>query len=122
MKCKLDENLGNVGRDFLTAAGHDVATVSMQCLGGSPDASLFEACRAEGRVLVTLDRDFGEILWFAPEDSAGIAIHDCRGRLSPITILARIKELAALLETESIDGQLWIVEPGRVRVHERRTP
>lgn len=78
--------------------------------------------RTEGRVLITLDRDFGEILRFVPEDSAGIAVLDCRGRLSPTTILARIKELATLLETESIDGQLWIVEPGRVRVHERRDP
>lgn len=120
MKCKLDENLGDIGRDVLAAAGHDVATVAMQGLSGSNDASLFQVCRTEGRVLITLDRDFGEILRFAPEDSAGIAVLDCRGRLSPTTILARIKELAALLETESIDGQLWIVEPGRVRVHERR--
>jgi predicted nuclease of predicted toxin-antitoxin system len=120
MKCKLDENLGDIGRDVLAAAGHDVATVAMQGLSGSLDTSLFDVCRAEGRVLVTLDRDFGEILRFAPEDSAGIAILDCRGRLSPRAILARVKELVALLETRSIDGQLWIVEPGRVRVHERR--
>jgi predicted nuclease of predicted toxin-antitoxin system len=120
MKCKLDENLGDIGRDVLAAAGHDVATVAMQGLSGSDDASLFQVCGAEGRVLITLDRDFGEILRFAPEDTAGIAILDCRGRLSPKAILARIKALVALLATESIDGRLWIVEPGRVRIHERR--
>jgi predicted nuclease of predicted toxin-antitoxin system len=120
MKCKLDENLGDLGRDLLTASGHDVSTVAMQGLSGSADDTLYQACRAEDRVLITLDRDFGEILRFAPEDTAGIAILDCRGQLSPTSILARIKELAALLEIESIDGQLWIVEPGRVRIHERR--
>jgi hypothetical protein len=73
-------------------------------------------------VLITLDRGFGEILRFAPEYTAGIAVLDCRGRLSPKAILARIRELAALLEREAIDGQLWIVEPGRIRVHERRDP
>ena len=81
---------------------------------------LYEACRAERRVLITLDRDFGEILRFAPEDTAGIAILDCRGRLSPESILARVEELAALTAIEPIDGRLWIVEPGRARVHERR--
>jgi predicted nuclease of predicted toxin-antitoxin system len=120
MKCKLDENLGDLGRDLLTASGHDVSTVAMQGLGGSADVALYETCRAEDRVFITLDRDFGEILRFAPEDTAGIAILDCRGRLSPANILARIRELAALLDVESIDGQLWIVEPGRVRIHERR--
>ena len=120
MKCKLDENLGDLGRDLLTVAGHDVSTVAMQGMSGGSDVSLYEACRAEGRVLITLDRDFGEVLRFPPEDPAGIIILDCHGRLSPTAILARISELAALVETQMIDRQLWIVEPGRVRVHERR--
>ena len=29
MKCKLDENLGDLGRDLLITAGHDVATVAL---------------------------------------------------------------------------------------------
>ena len=120
MKLKLDENLGELGRDVLTARGHDVSTVVMQRMSGSADVALYEACRIEGRVLVTLDRDFGEVLRFPPEDSAGIAILDCRGRLSPSTVLARINELALVLAIQSISGQLWIVEPGRVRVHEKR--
>jgi hypothetical protein len=44
MKCKLDENLGDVGRDALTAAGHDVATVAAlsrdACVSMSGAASL----------------------------------------------------------------------------------
>jgi hypothetical protein len=117
---KLDGNLGDLGRDVLTAQGHDVSTVAAQQMSGNPDNALYEVCRSEGRVLVTLDRDFGEVLRFPPEDTGGIAILDCRGRLSRGTILARIRELAALLEVEKISGRLWIVEPGRVRVHEKR--
>src|SRR5262245_9824240 len=120
MKLKLDENLGELGRDLLIDAGHDVSTVAIQRMSGSHDLALYEACQAEGRVLVTLDRDFGEVLRFPPENTAGIAILDCRGQLSPGTVLARIKELAVLLEVQAIEGQLWIVEPGRVRVHENR--
>ena len=86
MKCKLDENLGDLGRELLAAAGHDVSTVGMQGMSGSGDAALYEACRVEGRILITLDRDFGEVLRFPPEDTAGIAVLDCRGRLSPATI------------------------------------
>jgi predicted nuclease of predicted toxin-antitoxin system len=120
MKLKLDENLGELGRDLLTAEGHDVSTVAMQRLSGSLDDALYEACRSEGRALITLDRDFGEVLRFPPEGTAGIAILACRGRLSPANILARIEDLAALLATESISGRLWIVEPGRIRIHATR--
>jgi predicted nuclease of predicted toxin-antitoxin system len=120
MKLKLDENLGELGRDMLTAQGHDVSTVAKQGMSGSQDAALYQVCRSEGRVLITLDRDFGEVLRFPPENTPGIAILSCRDRLTPTTILARIKNLAAMLQHQSIDGQLWIVEASRVRVHEKR--
>ena len=35
-------------------------------------------------------------------------------------ILARVTEFAALLKTRPIDHELWIVESGRVRIHERK--
>jgi hypothetical protein len=87
---------------LLTAQGHDVSTVAMQGMGGRTDVALYEACRIEGRVLITLNRDFGEVLRFPPEHSAGIAVIDCRGRHSPSTILARIKR-ACLGAGDSVD-------------------
>jgi predicted nuclease of predicted toxin-antitoxin system len=120
MRCKLDENLGDLGSDLLTASGHDVSTVAQQGMGGSSDLELYETCKREDRVLITLDRDFGEVLRFPPEDMRGIVVLHCRGRLSPAAILARLRELATFAAARSIDRELWIVEPGRVRVHERR--
>jgi Domain of unknown function (DUF5615) len=70
-------------------------------------------------VLVTLDRDFGQIIRFPPAVTAGIVVLECKGRLSPAIILARLTELATLLRSRPIDHELWIIEPGRVRIHER---
>ena len=119
MKFKLDENLGNTGRDLLEADGHDVMTVADQTLSGAPDERLYEVCRDERRVLVTLDHDFGHVMRFPPEATAGIVVLECKGRLSPATIRARMAELATVLRTNPIDRQPWIVEPGRVRIHQR---
>jgi predicted nuclease of predicted toxin-antitoxin system len=118
MKIKLDENLGMLGKSLLEADGHDVMTVAEQHLSGTGDESLYRHCRDEGRVLVTLDH--GQTIRFSPESTPGIAVIECSGRLSPSLILARIAELASMLRTRPIGGQLWIVEPGRIRIHESK--
>src|SRR3954451_19206719 len=99
MKIKLDENLVLLGKSLLEADGHDVMTVAEQELSGVEDERIYKVCRDEGRVLVTLDHDFGHTLRFPPEASAGIVVLECKGRLSSPTILARITEFAALLRT-----------------------
>jgi predicted nuclease of predicted toxin-antitoxin system len=120
MKIKLDENLGSIGVSLLESEGHDVKTIAEQRMSGATDEQVYETCRDESRVLVTLDRDFGQILRFPPEPTAGIVVLECKGRLSPAMILARLTELAALLTSRPIDHELWIIEPGRVRIHERK--
>jgi predicted nuclease of predicted toxin-antitoxin system len=120
MKIKLDENLGLLGKTLLEADGHDVMTITEQHLSGVADVSIYEVCRHEGRVLVTLDHDFGHTLRFPPEATAGIVVIECKGRLSPAVILARVRELIALLRTRPIDRELWIIEPGRIRIRERK--
>jgi predicted nuclease of predicted toxin-antitoxin system len=74
LKVKLDENLGSRAIELFRESGHEVSTVSEQNLGGASDDGLIEACRAEGRVLVTLDLDFSNVLRFPPERYAGIAV------------------------------------------------
>ncbi len=117
MKIKLDENIGSRGSELLAERGHDVSTVRDQGLSGSPDERIFEVCAAEGRVLVTLDRDFGEVLRFPPDESAGVVILDLGPRASPRRLLDRLKEILAVAQEQDVRGSLWIVEPGRVRIH-----
>jgi predicted nuclease of predicted toxin-antitoxin system len=64
MKIKLDENLGRQGAQFLRDGGCDLTTVPEQDLCSCTDASLIEICRNEGRVLISLDKDFADTLRF----------------------------------------------------------
>jgi hypothetical protein len=95
-------------------------TVRDQGLSGADDDSICRVVGAEGRVFITLDRDFGEVLRFPPEATAGIVVLAASGRLSKSIIQSRIADLLAVLDTEPLNGSLWIVEPGRIRVHQKR--
>lgn len=117
MRIKLDENIGRRGLELLMNAGHDVMTVRDQGLQGATDDRVFEACRIEGRVLITLDRDFGQILRFPPSGTLGVVILNLGPRPGPQALIERIKSFLAVLASRPLTGRLWIVEPGQVRIH-----
>lgn len=117
MKLKLDENLGLRGKGLLVQAGHDVVTVHEQGLPGASDEALFSICAGERRALITLDRGFGHVLRFPPQQSAGIVVIQHSAPLSGAALLDRLQDFLSLLELNPLDGKLWVVEPGRVRIH-----
>jgi predicted nuclease of predicted toxin-antitoxin system len=117
MKLKLDENLDARLVSVLRQSGHDVATVREQGLMGIDDQALYAHCKSETRILVTLDLDFASILRYPPGTSSGIVVFRAPDDLRP-TLRILMATLIGALVKASPAGQLWIVEPGRVRVHE----
>ena len=115
LQIKLDENLGLRGRQLLADAGHDVATVSEQGLTSAPDEELIAVCRRERRCLVTLDLDFSNPFVFPPVDYAGIAVIRLPRWPSPDDLYAAVSTLVTALESDEIEGKLWIIERHRVR-------
>jgi predicted nuclease of predicted toxin-antitoxin system len=57
-----DENVPLPSVDALSAAGHDVAAVARKH-PGLADPRIFEQARREDRILITFDRDFGELVF-----------------------------------------------------------
>jgi predicted nuclease of predicted toxin-antitoxin system len=86
---------------------------------GADDKTIYQACCRERRCLVTLDLDFADPIRFQSGDCSGIVVirlpHSASARL--VKILA--SETAAALGRMPLDNGLWIVEPGRIRVHHK---
>jgi predicted nuclease of predicted toxin-antitoxin system len=115
MKFKTDENMPVEAADDLRQAGHDAVTVAGQQLAGQPDIRVADACRAEGRAVVTLDLDFSDIRAYPPSDFAGIIV--MRPSVQTITNIRRlVGQVIALLATEPLAGHLWIVDEGQIRI------
>jgi len=122
MKFKLDENFGIRTQQIFRTQGHDVLTVRDQNLQGCSDHRLYEVCRAEQRCLVTLDLDFSDVLRFPPQQAHGVVV--IRVPRNPtLPLLERlIQQFLKTLETMPVDKKLWIVETGRIRVHQAEDP
>lgn len=116
MHFKFDENLDPRWRIPLEKAGYSVSTVTDEFLQGTDDRTLSEICRNSGFSLITADLDFAQILEYPPSDYQGlIVLRHTKPTLSGM--LKLIDQLASALERNSPVGQLWIIEPGRIRIH-----
>jgi len=74
MRAKLDESMPIEAADALRAAGWECDTVHEEGLGGAADSRIAEVCRAESRVLFTVDLDFADIRTYPPGDYIGLVV------------------------------------------------
>jgi predicted nuclease of predicted toxin-antitoxin system len=118
MNFKLDENFGTRTQHLFRKAGHTVKTVRDQNLQGAPDNQLFEVCCTENFCMVTLDLDFCDVTRFPPSQSAGIVVI----RVAKTPTLHLLEKLVDYflnaIKTTPIKNELWIVEIGRIRIHQ----
>ena len=117
MKFKVDENLPTEYAPILREAGFEADTVSDEKLSGAGDSVLSERCRAEERVLMTLDLDFANVQAYPPKSHPGIVVFRYKSQDKP-TLVALLKRLVPALLQFSPKHQLWIVEPDRIRYRE----
>lgn len=117
MKFKIDENFGPTVLDVFHLRGLDYQTVRDEGLSGADDPTVLAAAVAEDRILVTLDRDFSNVLLYPPENSAGVAVIRLRERASRQLLAMVLDSFLSACAQELIRGKLWIVEPGRIREH-----
>lgn len=118
MKFKLDENFGKRTQQIFRDADHDVMTVREQGLQGKPDNEIFQICSVEKRCLVTLDLDFSDVTRFPPNTSNGVVVIRVPRNPSLSLLENLVKDFIKALEKLSPTKKLWIVEVGRIRIHQ----
>ena len=114
MRLKIDENLPRECAAILRGAGFEADTVAEERLTGAEDSAIAVRCRAEGRVLITLDLDFANIRAYPPGEYVGIIVLRSKLQDKP-TVLALLQRIALVLANRAPAGELWIVEADRIR-------
>jgi predicted nuclease of predicted toxin-antitoxin system len=113
MRFLANENFPGDAVTSLRASGHDVAWIRTDSPGVS-DRIVLERAVAEQRVLLTFDKDFGELAWrFGLPAQCGIVLL----RLPmPSAAVVGSKIAQILVERSDWEGYFSVVEPGRIRM------
>jgi predicted nuclease of predicted toxin-antitoxin system len=101
MRLLLDENVPGDVAAALRGQGHDVAAVAQTHPASLADGAVLALARAEGRVLVTLDRDFGELVFARGAAHAGVVylrLPGAPGAALTARLVAVLREHGAALE------------------------
>ncbi len=115
MRFLLDENLSRRHAERLREDGYDAVAVIEEDLRGASDPIVRSAAVKSGRVLVTLDADFGNIVRYPPQNTPGIIWL----RLHPPTedkIEQALNRCIAKLANVDLMGKLAVVDEDKIRV------
>ncbi len=117
MKFLLDQSSDARLVPYLRSLGHDATRIAQDYPPGLPDAEVLAIAHREGRILITDDRDFGELIFSRGWQHSGV-IYLRLGEYAPLE--TKIERVSQVLEhyAEQLD-QFLVVTHSQVRV--RRT-
>lgn len=113
MRFLADENVSRRVIQRLRGGGHDVVSIA-ETRSGAPDKLVLDAADAEDRILVTEDRDFGEMIIRQRLEIRGMILLEL-DRLSNATEADTVADVVST-HADKLLGNLIVIEPGRIRV------
>ena len=116
MRLLADESCDFAVVRALRGAGHDVVSVRHED-PGAPDEAVIERALRDSRVLITEDKDFGQLVFASASESPGVICI----RFPANARQAMAQTVVALLEHHGakVAGRFVVVQPGRIRISER---
>lgn len=117
MRFLVDEDVGLSVAEFLKAAGHDVVLVGVE-FPGVRDREILERARAEGRILITLDKGFGELVFGQLEPSAGVIF--LRSRLQRPEVYMDLVREVLRRAGDRLEGAFTVATETKIRVRRTR--
>ena len=110
MRFLADENFPGDAVAALRSTGHDVTWVRT-AMPGSADADILETAQRERRVLLTFDRDFGELAWRQRARTSVTSSTSSSSRWRPTARAAvedNFTEPSAFILPSIVNSMVWV--------------
>lgn len=115
MKFLCDQNVERRVARWLIGQGHDVTVGVVNYDGWLPNPDILDLARSEGRIAITNDRDFGELIWRKRLPHTGVIFF----RMPVATAELKIERLQAVFAAHADELHRFIVVTAtRIRVRD----
>jgi len=113
----IDESAGVAVVEYLRGVGHDVLAVAEAMLQAD-DQDILGRAASEGRILVTNDKDFGELVYRSGQEHCGVLLL----RLRDESPSGRVRVVKAVLAQygDRLVGHFIVATEGGVRIRPAR--
>jgi predicted nuclease of predicted toxin-antitoxin system len=108
-----DENVPRQVLNRLRTSGYDVVSIQ-ETLSGISDRDVLKVAESQHRILITADRDFGELSVRHRLGATGVIVFQLE-RLSHVARADRVAEVVAA-NIDRLPGHLVVIEPARIRI------
>jgi predicted nuclease of predicted toxin-antitoxin system len=116
MKFLVDESTGSAVTEYLRSTGHDVLAVA-EAMPQADDSDILARAVVEGRILVTNDKDFGELVFRSGKAHHGVLLLRLHDESPP----NRLRVLKSVLEkySDRLTGCFTVATEIGVRIRPR---
>ena len=115
----IDEDMPRSTAKVLRAKGYEALDVRDLGLRGKSDDEIFKFAQKEKAVILTGDLGFGNILRFPVGSHGGIFIVHFPNEVSTSELNNQIIKAFDTLTEEDFNGNLIILEPGKIRIRKK---
>ena len=117
MRFLADENVSRLVIARLRANGLDVVSIG-ETRPGVPDRDVLETANVEDCILITEDRDFGELVVRQNLAVRGMILLE----LDQLSNAMEVETVSGVVSThaDKLPGNLVVIEPGRIRIRPLR--
>jgi predicted nuclease of predicted toxin-antitoxin system len=117
MQFIVDESAGSAVVEYLRIAGHDVLAVS-EAMPQADDQDILARARSERRILITNDKDFGDLVFRSGQSHHGVVLL----RLHDESPANRVRVMKGLLEqyADRLADHFTVATEAAVRIRPAR--
>ena len=116
MRFLVDESAGASVADHLRAQGHDAVSVA-ESMPQAEDSAILSTAFSQGRIVVTNDKDFGDLVFRSGQAHAGVLLL----RLHDESATNRVRVVEAVLQQASqhLPGNFVVATERHIRIRSR---
>lgn len=115
LKILADENVAPSVVEALRKEGFSVFTIYEEELSGSSDKEILKLAKKERRIVLTHDKDFGNLIHQPSLFHGGVILLRLRNQ-SPQNVISSLIPFLKKIKTDKIKNRLVVFQEGKIRI------